>query len=289
MPISTPYTLPTSIIANAPGVNSWLNPTNLFLVDNQYAVSNGPSNILVVGNFNLNVPQGSQITNFVVQVKGYIGSFATTLQISAVDDTTGVIYTYPMAPFSGFGATNMLYSLPATLFGTIWTVNQANNIKLQLIADGALYLDAVLISAVYVPVPTPVPPPPSSGLVVVDEFVEALPFQLSESLNSGDLYMFLESFNQADGVTPIQYTDFYGTEGCIVIDEGIEGLEEQCLIASVEQNYQGTGVCRIGFGSLANRGLNFVYPYTQFLQILKIIQELQKLYFQMTLVFIVDS
>ena len=259
---STPYTLPTSVISNAPGVNGWLNPQNLFLVDDQYAVSTGPTNITTVGNFNLNVPQGSQITNFIVQVKGYIGSFNTTLNISAVDDTTGVTYTYPMAPFNGFSSTNTLYSLPATLFGTTWTVDQANNIKLQLIANGPLNLDAVLISAVYVPVVTPVPVPPSSGLIVVDEFVEAQPFQLAQSMTASDLYMFLQSFTQADGVTPIQYSDFYGTEGCIVIDQGVPGREEQCLIASVEQNYQGTGLCRIGFGTLANRGLNFVYPYT---------------------------
>jgi len=258
---STPFTLPTSVISNAPGVNGWLNPQNLFLVDNQYATSNGPSNITVIGNFNLNIPQGSDITNFVIQVKGYIGAFSTALTISAIDDTSGITYTYPAAPFSGFDGVNTLYTLPATLFGTTWTVDQANNIKLQLVANGPLQLDAVLISAQYVPVPAPVPVPPSSGQVVVDEFVEAQPFQLSESITATDLFMFLDSFTQADGVTPIQYSDFYGTEGCIVIDQGIPGKEEQCIIASVEQNYQSTGKCRIGFGTLANRGLRFVYPY----------------------------
>jgi hypothetical protein len=257
---STPFTLPTSIIANAPGVNSWINPTNIYLVDNQFTVSQGAGSILEVGNFNLNIPQGNNITNFVVQIKGYVGSFATTLQIYAVDDTTGVALAYPLAPFSGFSGTNTLYTLPASLFGTTWSVDQANNIKLQLIADGELWLDAVLISAEYVPVIAPVPVSPSSGQIVVDEFVEAQPFRLAQSMTSTDLHMFLQSFNYPDG-TNIQYVDFYG-EADMVIDQGIPGYEEQVTITNVEQNYQSSGLCRISFGTLANRGLKFHYPYT---------------------------
>lgn len=318
---STPYQLPTSIIMNAPGVAGWLDPSNLFLVDGRYAISNGPANITTVGNFNLNIPQGSLITNFIVQVKGYIGSFNTTLQIYAIDDTTGVTLSYPLAPFTSFNGTNTLYSLSASLFGTTWTVNQANNIKFQLIANGVLYLDAILVSGIYVPsatltinyntlsgtflsgeivndltsgasativtdngtnlmtvsnvvgnfdpsdsiegatsLATALINPPPSGQIVVDEFVEAQTFQLAQSMTATDVFMFLESFNYPDG-TPIQYADFYGTEGCLVIDQGVPGSEEQTLIASVEQNYQGSGMCRIGFGTLANRGLKFSYPY----------------------------
>ena len=320
---STPYILPTSIIANAPGVNGWIDPDNIFLVDNQYAVASGISNILEVGNFNLNIPQGSDITNFTVQVKGYIGSTAPNLQIYAVDDTSGVPLAYPMAPFSGFSATNTLYTLPSTLFGTTWTVDQANNIKFQLVCDGELYLDAILVSADYVPAVTPnqtlyysglsgtfqpgetlsdltsgatatvatndgagiltisgvtgtfavgdsikglsslatatVSTP--TGIAVTDEFVEAQPFQLAQSMTATDLYMFLQSFNYPDGVTQIQYADFYG-DACLVIDQGVPGREEQVVITNVEQDYQGTGLCRLSFGTLANRGLKFSYPYT---------------------------
>lgn len=321
--MQTPYTLPTSIIANAPGVNGWLNPTNVFVVNNNYAVSTGSSNVMTVGNFNLNIPQGSEITNFTVQIKGYCGSFATTLQIYAVDDTTGVTLSYPLAPFSGFSGINTLYTLPSSLFGTTWTVNQANNIKFTLIADGELFLDAILVSASYVAATAPnetvyydnlsgtfqlgeilndttsgasgtiatndgvstltLNSPSGNfiagdtivgassfasatvsspmGQTVVDEFVEAQPFNLAMSMTSTDLYMFLQSFNYPDGVTQIQYADFYG-EADMVIDQGVQGYEEQVIITNVEQNYQGIGLVRLSFGSLNNRGLKFSYPYT---------------------------
>lgn len=257
--MNTPFQLPTSIIANGQGVNGWTNPSNILLVDGDFAVSSGSTNILEVGNFNLNIPQGSDITNFTVQVKGYRGSFNTTLQVYAVDDTSGVPLSYPMAPFQGFSGTNTLYTLPSTLFGTTWTVDQANNIKLRFIADGELHLDACLIQADYVPQIVPVPVVPSTGQVVVDEFVEAIEFDLAQSMTSSDLYMFLQSFNYPDG-TPIQYADFFG-EADMVIDQGVQGLEEQVVITNVEQDYQGTGLCRISFGSITNRGLKFHYPY----------------------------
>lgn len=321
--METSFQLPTSIIANAPGVNGWINPNNILLVDNNFTVSGGSTNILEVGNFNLNIPQGSDITNFTIKVIGYVGSFNTTLQIYAVDNTSGVPLAYPMAPFQGFDGTNTTYTLPSTLFGTTWTVDQANNIKLQLTANGELWLDAILIQTDYAPLPTPnqtvyytgltgafqvgetlsdatsgatgiiatndgvgtltlsnvsgsfavgdsitglsssaiatVSTP--TGVVVIDEFVEAIEFQLAQSMTSADLYMYLQSFNYPDGVTQIQYADFWG-EADITIDPGIQGYEEDCIITSVEQNYQGTGLCRLGFGSLTNRGLLPRYPYT---------------------------
>lgn len=256
---TTSYKLPTSVISNGSGVNGWVNPDNILLVDDAYAVASSPTNVLVVGNFNLNIPQDSSITNFTVQVKGYRGSFNTTLQIYAIDDTSGVEIAYPLAPFQGFSGSNTLYTLPSSLFSTTWTEDQANNIKLKLIADGELHLDAVLINASYVPNVTPVPVPASSGEEVVDEFVEAIRFNLAQSMTAGDLFCFLQSFNLPDG-TPIQYADFWG-EACLVIDQGIQGLEEQVVITGVTHDYQGTGLVRLDFGNITNRGLKFIYPY----------------------------
>lgn len=257
--MTTSFKLPTSVIANGAGVNGWTQPNNILLFDDKYAVSAGSTNVLEVGNFNLNIPQGSDITNFTVQVKGYRGSFNTTLQIYAVDTTSGTELSYPMAPFQGFSGTNTLYNLPSTLFGTTWTVDQSNNIKLRFIADGELHLDACLIDADYVAEVTPVTPSPSSGLAVVDEFVEALPFTLAASMTSSDLVMFLQSFNLPDG-TEIQFADFHG-EADLVIDQGVPGLEESVTITNVEHDYQGSGLVRISFGSINNRGLKFIYPY----------------------------
>lgn len=257
--MTTSFKLPTSVISNGQGASAWADPNNVLLVDDRYAVSSGIANVLEVGNFNLNIPQGSNVTNFTVQVKGYRGSFNTTLQIYAVDDTSGTALSYPLAPFQGFSGSNTLYTLPSSLFGTTWTVDQANNIKLRLISDAELHLDAVLVNADFVPVVAPVPVPPSSGLVVVDEFVEAIRFSLAQSITATDLFVFLQTFDLPDG-TPIQYADFHG-EADLVIDQGVPGYEEQVVITDVEHDYQGTGLVRLSFGSIDNRGLKFVYPY----------------------------
>lgn len=257
--MTTSYQLPTAVTYNGTGVNGWLNPNNILLVDNEYAVSGGSTNILQVGNFNLSIPQDSDITNFTIRVKGYRGSFNTTLQIYAVDNTTGVELSYPAAPFQGFSGTNTLYTLPSTLFGTTWTVDQANNIQLKLVANGELYLDAIEISADYVPQVTPVPPAPSSGQVVVDEFVQGQRFELAGSITDTELYAFTKSFTLPDG-TPIQYADFHG-DALITMDQGIPGEEENMRLTAIDHNYQGTGLTRLSFGSINNRGLKFIYPY----------------------------
>ncbi len=258
--MTTPFQLPTAVISNGVGVNSWLTPNNILLVDGQYAVSAGTTNILQVGNFNLSIPQLSDITNFTVRVKGYRGSFNTTLQIYAVDNTSGVELSYPLAPFQSFTGTNTLFTLPSSLFGTTWTVDQANNINLKLIADGELYLDSIEIEADYVAQVTPVTPTPSSGLVVVDEFVQGQRFQLASSITDTELYAFTKSFTLPDG-TPIQYADFWGTEAFITMDQGVPFAEENIRITAIQHNYQGTGLTRLSFGSINNRGLKFIYPY----------------------------
>lgn len=257
--MTTPFQLPTAVISNGVGVNSWLTPNNILLVDDKFAVSAGTTNILQVGNFNLSIPQLSDITNFTVRVKGYRGSFNTTLQIYAVDNTTGVELSYPLAPFQSFTGTNTLFTLPSSLFGTTWTVDQANNINLKLIADGELYLDSIEIEADYVAQVTPVTPTPSLGDVVVDEFVQGQRFLLASSITDSELFLFTKSFTLPNG-TPIQYADFHG-EALITVDQGVPGVEENIRITAIDHNYQGTGLTRISFGSINNRGLEFIYPY----------------------------
>ncbi len=315
--------LPTTVIPNTtPGID-WLTPNNILLANDQFAVSGGSSQILTVGNFPINLVQGDTVTNIVVGVKGYRGSFNTTLQIFAVDNTTGIEVSYPLLPaFQGFDGTNTLYLMPATLFSTTWSVNQINNIKIKLIADGELHLDYVQLNVVYTPVSTEtlfysslaglflpgdtvtgftsgatatvvadngvdemnitnvsgvfqlgetISGVPSgavaivasqfvSGSVVVDEFVQAQPFQLAQSMTSTDLFMFVNSFNYPNG-DPIQYADFYG-DAMLVIDQGVPNKEENVQITAVDQNFQGTGLCRLSFSNLSNRGLRFQYPYT---------------------------
>lgn len=315
--------LPTTVIPNTqPGVD-WLNPNNILLSDSEFAVSGGASQVLTVGNFPINLSQGDTVTNIIFGVKGYRGSFNTTLQIFAVDNTSGVDIAYPLLPsFQGFDGTNTLYVLTPTLFSTTWSINQINNIKIKLIADGELHLDYVQLNVVYTPSATEtiyyntltgtfavgdvitggssgatativtddgsgqmdvnnvngvfivdetITGVPSgataviitntvSGLTVVDEFVQAQPFQLSQSMTATDLFCFLNSFNYPNG-DPIAYEDFHG-DAMLTIEQGVPNKEENVMITAVDQNYQGTGVCRLSFSTLNNRGLRYEYPYT---------------------------
>ncbi len=329
---TTPFKLATFVVPNTNNIPEWTDPTNILLSDDQYAVSAGTSQVLLCGGFNLNLPQDASITNITLQVKGYRGSFNTTLQIYAVDDSTGVELSYPYTPpFQGFSGTNTLYTLLPSLFATTWTPNKVNNLKIKLIADGELHMDMVTVSVQYVLPPTVYPSlfysglvggpfvlgetitggtsgstavivtdngsdeltisgatgdfiigetitgsisfatatvASPNGLIVVDEFVQAQPFQLAQSMTSTDLFCFVSSFNYPDTTTPIQFIDFHG-EALIVVDQGKPGLEENIRLTNVEQNYNGTGLCRLSFGNLSNRGLNFQYPYTSVVNYIK--------------------
>lgn len=318
--------VPSIIIANTlPGMD-WENPSNILFPDDQFAVAGGSTQILTVGFVGkINVPVGATVNNIIVSVKGYRGSFNTTLSIYAVDYSSGAPVYYLMTPtFQGFNGTNTLYQLPATLFGNIWSINAINNLALQLISDGELHLDNITVNVLYTPaVVTPsttvldyntlaggifnvgniitgassgaigtvvtdngvnqmtlsgvagtfvvgetitnglgvsavVASP--TGLLVCDEFVQALPFQLAASITSTSLSMLLTSFNYPDGVTPIQIGDFHG-EALGVLDQGILGKEETVRIVNVQQNYNGSGQVLITFGTIANRGLGFDWPY----------------------------
>lgn len=325
--ISTGFKLPTAVIANASGVAGWTDPSNILLIDAQYAVSGGPTNILTVGNFNHNIPQGSTILNITLRVKGYRGSFNTTLNLYAIDDTTGIEYSYPYnPPFQGFSGTNTLWTLTPTLFATTWDVDQVNNIKLKLIADGELHVDGVEIDVTYDDGNSSVPETINytnlvgifqvgetvtggtsgatgivvtdngvdemtvtsvvgvfqlgetitggtsfatatvdspSGQVVCDEFIQAQPFQLSRAMTSTDTVLFLTSFNYPGpngGGDPILLADAYG-DLVVTVDQG-KPTEENILVIGVDHNYQGTGLVRLNFGNITNRGLDFKYPYT---------------------------
>lgn len=262
--INTGFKLATAVTSTNTGSTAWIDPNNLLLVDDQFATSSGPTQTVTLGNFNHNIPVGSSILNITLRVRGYRGSFNTTLNLFAVDDTSGVQFSYPYAPpFQGFSGINTTYTLASTLFATTWTVDAVNNIKLTLIADGELHLDSAEIDVLYDDNVVGPVIPPISGEVVCSEFVQAQPFSLARAMTSADLFCFTTSFNYPSSTgtgAPIVIGDFYG-DAMITIDQG-KPKEENCQIVTIEHDYQGTGLVRLGFGSLANRGLNFKFPYT---------------------------
>ena len=66
----TSFKLPTSVIQNGTGVNAWIDPNNILLVDGDFASTSDTTAELVVGTFNLNIPVDATIDNFTIKIRG---------------------------------------------------------------------------------------------------------------------------------------------------------------------------------------------------------------------------
>lgn len=155
----TNFLLPTQIISN--GIvtgNSWKDPNNLLLLDGDVAESNpgvGASSDIVIGGFNTNIPVGSVINGIEIQIIGYRGAQTSpvlTISPNFDDNLSGSDVYYPyVTPFTGLTPSLATYTLgtPTYLFGTTFTVDQINNMKLQILVNGDTYLDTVLVKVYY--------------------------------------------------------------------------------------------------------------------------------------------
>jgi hypothetical protein len=265
MIITTGYNLPQSVIHNA----GWINENNLFFKDGSFAYALDNNNRLVVGNYNLNIPQDSTIYNIEVVVTGYRNSFPTTLKVWAIDDTSGVEQAYPLMPdFNSFTGANTSFTLN-TLFGKVWSVDEINNIKIAIEANGEVYVDSVALNVSHYDI---IGGPWTGGSdgggiglgnpvcnTVMDEFIQAQPFELARSIQSDDTYAILKSFSMPNDV-PITM----GMVGGVmygVFEQGAGSQEETVSITDIIHNYNGTGLVKVDFGTLSNRGLDFSFPY----------------------------
>lgn len=270
----TGFLLPQTVISNgATTSNKWTNPNNILLLDGDVTESN-PGQIasdIIVGNFDFNVPVGATILGIEVQIFGYSGqptSPAITLSLNALDNTSGEDIFYPYtSPISDLTQELALYTLGTStyLFDTTWTVDMINNLKLQLVASGDVYVDAILCNVLYsVPV-TPTPPTPGVGCPDCNSPIQAQPFYLALPFLSTDIKCYLKSFNYPDG-SPIEYADLGACGGGIdlIFDPAVpktEGsnFEENAVTSSWTVLKNGT--VEIDFVTLANRGLQFHTPY----------------------------
>jgi hypothetical protein len=259
---STGYKLPQSVISNT----GWENEYRLSFQDGTFAYTTQSDNRLVVGNFLLNIPQDNTIYNIEVTVTGYRNSFPTTLKIWAIDDTSGTEQAYALSPdFNSFTGNSLSYVIGNTLFGRQWTVDEINNIKLALVSDGELYLDNVSLNVTYYDEF----PSPSDGdgvgvaptcEAIMDEYIQAQPFTLAKTLSPEDTYAIVKSFSMPNNV-PITIS-MVGGKLQAVINQGNGSNEENVAIVDIIHNYNGSGLVKLDFGSLTNRGLDFKYPYT---------------------------
>lgn len=157
----TGFVLPTFVFANGPVTgNLWNDVNNILLVDTDLATSNvnqGSASDFTIGYVgNINLPQGSIVTGIELKVIGKRGAQTIpniTLTLSAYDNTVSPAVFHPYTSgFTGLTPTLASYTLgtPTYLFATTWTVNQINNFKLNLEANGDISLDSVLVNVYYI-------------------------------------------------------------------------------------------------------------------------------------------
>lgn len=276
--VQTGFKLAQTVISNgAVTGNGWSNPNNLLLSDGDVSGSNpgaGVASDVIIGNFLANVPSNAVITGIELQIIGYRGSQTSpvlTLTPVAVDNTSGSDVYYPyVTPFTGLTPDLASYVLgsPTYLFATAWTPDMINNFKLQLIANGDIYIDAALLNVFYyIPDEILPPPPPPPTCDDCNSPVQAQAFYLAQPFLSGDRYAYLQSFNYPDG-TPIKYSDLGSCGGYVtlVFDEGVpkvgtSNFEENAKTAvwTTEPN----GTVKLDFVDInVFRGLMFHTPYT---------------------------
>lgn len=272
----TDYILPLTYLNNGLISSEWVNPTYLLLQDDFVAESDssqGATADVMVGNFNFAIPVGAVVTGIKFKVRGYVGAItvpAATLTFNAVNNLSGTIEYYPYtAPFDGFTQSMASYEFGSQdyLFDHEWTVDEINNFKLQLVGAGDIFIDDVQAQVFYYIPGTPTPPTPGSNFCLSCESpVQGVEYFLALDLDANDTVAYVKDFNYADG-TPIQITDVGDCGGSIeiTIDKGkiaVNGnnFMENARIIDIDR--LPSGLVKLDFGSIQNRGLAFKTPYT---------------------------
>lgn len=278
---NTEWLLPTTVISNgAVTGNPWSNPNNLLLVDGDMAESNPnqTASDIILGNYNVNLPQNAVVTGIQLQVIGYSGAATVpeiTLTPVAVDNTSGTDEYYPYTPpFTSLTPTSASYVLgsPTYLFATSWTPDMMNNFKLQLIANGDIYLDSVLLQVFYY-IPEAMTPPPLVPSVCIDcsSPVQLPTMYLALPFLAGDRYMYLQQMNYADG-TPFNFANVGSCGGSIywtidptLVQTGDSNFAENCVTTGNVFTTLSDGIIQVDFGvqtmSSTTRGLQFHTPF----------------------------
>lgn len=281
----TPWKLPQTVISNGQTTgNPWTSPNNLLLVDGDFAESNpgaGVASDIILGNYNFNLPQNAVVVGIEMQVIGKRGNQTSpviTLSPNLIDNTSGTDVVYPyISPFTGLtpSVTTTILGTPNYLFASSFTPNQINNAKLQLLANGDIYIDSVLMRVYYFIPGTPVPPASiAAGCADCDSDLQVPFMTLYENFLIGQTKFTLSpgSFTYADG-TPVQPGDTGSCGGEIpfVFDEGRRrdqggNFEESAVVIddvnSPSWSVLPSGAIEVDLGTVNNRGLLPKTPYT---------------------------
>ena len=281
--MQTGFLLPTTIVYNGKVTgNEWSNPDNFFLVDGDVSTSNvgqGVASDITVGGFDISLPMDAVVDGIEIKVIGYQGSQTVpelTLTINAYNNVDGADIYYPYtSPFTGLTPTLAEYVLgsPTYLFGTTWTVDKINNFKFNLVANGDISLDSILVNVHYHITTPPTPPTPTPGVCIDCSSpiqVQAMYLELPFLSNQTKFYLKKGSFVYPNGV-PVQPGDIGSCGGIIpfVFDEGVPKVAG----SNFEENAQldtntGTwtvldnGVIEVDISDVTNRGLDYKTPGT---------------------------
>lgn len=229
---TTNFLLPQTVINNGLTTgNSFEDPNNILLTDTDTAdsQSSGSSDI-IVGNFNFNVPQGAVVTG--IEMRFIAKRGANTSPVASftpyfVDNTSGenVYYSYG-SPYTGLTQTLANHDLGGStfLFYSSFTVDQINNMKLQIVSDGEIFVDSVLVKIYYyIPSEGSGETPATEACEDCNSQIQTTFHTLALPMTTTDNKMYLKSFNYADG-TPVNVEDTGSCGGYVdfTIDEGIE-------------------------------------------------------------------
>lgn len=284
MIVQTQFKLPGYVVSNGEVTgNPWTYPDNILYVDNYLAesdVNQGSSSDMIVGGFNADLDSTATIYGIEIELIAKQGSItvpATTLTLYAVDNTSGQDVFFPYtAPINlTLDLDTYILGSPTYLFGQgSLTVDQINNLKLQMVANGDISVDSILINVYYSIPDTPTPPSPlASGCPTCNSPIQVPEMFLQLPFLSGDTKFYLKpgSLQYADG-TPVQPGDLgdCGGEIDFVFDEGqIKTISnnnfEENVTLDISTGYWTvltTGVIEVSLGSLNDRGLLPHTPYT---------------------------
>jgi len=279
--ISTQYKLPQSIVGNGVTTgNQFSDPNNILMIDGNVAnsqVGTGETSDIIVGNFTPNLPIGSVVTGIRLKLVAERGAQTVpdiTVTPVLVNDLSGTNEYYPGDAYTGLTEQleNHILGNQYDLWGkSSWTVDEINNLKVQLIASGDVRVDCVLLEVFYYDADEPLPPDPIEvGCEDCNSTIEALPFTLAKTFRADETKFILKTFALIDG-TPIDLSMLgdCGGEITITFDQGKEMLpgqnfQEDAVITSADATITtlSNGFVEIDLGTITNRGLLPIKPYT---------------------------
>lgn len=282
--VQTQFKLPGFVVSNGQVTgNPWQYPNNILFVDNNLALSDvnqGSSSDMIIGGFNADLDSTAVIVGIELELIAQQGSVtvpATTLTLYAVDNTSGVDVFYPYtAPVDlTLDLEKYILGSPTYLFSqSSLTVDQINNLKLQMVANGAISVDSLLINVYYYLPDSPTPPtPPAAGCPTCNSPIQVPEMYLQVPFLEGQTQFYLKpgSLQYADG-TPVQPGDVgdCGGEIDFVFDEGqLKTISnnnfEENITLDLSTGYWvvlESGVVLVDIGSTNNRGLLPHTPYT---------------------------